>query len=290
MLTILDVDCSNERWKVMNISVLMSVYKNERPDYLKESIASVTINQTIQPAEFVLIQDGPLTNELYDVIEYFSKTLPYFKTYSLTTNVGLGKALQYGVEKCSYDWIARMDSDDIAVPTRFEKQINFIKEHPSVDVLGSNITEFGQDIHDIVSVKKMPVTHEAICQMLKRRTPLCHMTVMLKKDAVLHAGNYKALPFVEDYYLWVRMYVAGAKFHSLDESLVFARVGNGMIARRGNKEQIKSWKVINNLLYENNIISRVDKLINMLLITGFVYLPPSLKQLVYLNALRSKKG
>ena len=274
--------------QTIKFSVLMSVYHKENPIFLRNAIESVSIKQTIKPNEIVLIQDGPLTDELYHLIRYFESELPYFKTYSMEKNSGLGKALEYGVMKCTYDWIARMDSDDISIPDRFEKQVEFLKQHKNIDVLGSNITEFGENPEDVVAIKRMPNTHADIRAMLRRRTPICHVTAFIRKEKLLAAGGYQDLPYVEDYYLWARMFVNSSQFASVDESLVLVRVGNGMLARRGNKQQILSWKILNDYMYKNGLVSYLDVIINKFLIRMFLYMPVKMKEVLYKKVLRKR--
>ena len=274
--------------QTIKFSVLMSVYHKENPTFLRNAIESVSIKQTIKPNEIVLIQDGPLTDELYQVINYFKSELPYFKTYSMEKNSGLGKALEYGVTKCTYDWIARMDSDDISIPDRFEKQVEYLEQHENIDVLGSNITEFGENPEDVVSIKRMPNTHADIRAMLRRRTPICHVTAFIRKEKLLAAGGYQDLPYVEDYYLWARMFVNSSQFASVDESLVLVRVGNGMLARRGNKQQILSWKILNDYMYKNGLVSYLDVIINKFLIRMFLYMPVRMKEVLYKKVLRKR--
>ena len=274
--------------QTIKFSVLMSVYHKENPTFLRNAIESVSIKQTIKPNEIVLIQDGPLTDELYQVINYFKSELPYFKTYSMEKNSGLGKALEYCVMKCTYDWIARMDSDDISIPDRFEKQVEYLEQHENIDVLGSNITEFGENPEDVVSIKRMPNTHADIRAMLRRRTPICHVTAFIRKEKLLAAGGYQDLPYVEDYYLWARMFVNSSQFASVDESLVLVRVGNGMLARRGNKQQILSWKILNDYMYKNGLVSYLDVIINKFLIRMFLYMPVRMKEVLYKKVLRKR--
>lgn len=144
----------------MEFSVLMSVYYKENPEYLKLSLDSV-IKQTVPAAEIVLIKDGPLTKELDDIInQYGDKYAGLFRVFSLEENVGLGKALNYGVQCCKYDLIARMDTDDIAVPNRFELQIKeFIKDNELV-LCGAQIAEFEDNPQVINGYRKVPLTQK----------------------------------------------------------------------------------------------------------------------------------
>ena len=170
--------------RFIKFSVLMSVYKKENPTYLSDSLESILINQTCKPDELILVKDGPLTNELEQVIKRYQSLFTNFKVVPLEKNMGLGLALKEGLEHCSYEWVARMDTDDIAKPNRFEEQLNYFQEHPEIDILGSAVTEINSGIDEVISEKKMPLSHEAILTYMKRRNPFCHMTVIFKKSAV----------------------------------------------------------------------------------------------------------
>ncbi len=215
-------------------SVLMSTYYKEVPEYLRESIESV-VNQTLLPNEIVIVEDGKLTDELNVIInEYVGKYGDLFKIVPLEKNLGLGNALRIGVEACSYSIIARMDTDDIADKERFEKQIDYLKKNPNVDLIGSWISEFENNPEEIISYRQLPTSHDEIYKFAQFRNPVNHMTVMYKKEAVLQAGNYIHFKNVEDYYLWGRMLRNGAIFANIPECLVNARAGNSMLKRRAN--------------------------------------------------------
>lgn len=218
----------------LRFSVLMSVYYKENPSWFKTALDSV-INQTLQPNEIVLIEDGKLTDELYKVIEeYKNQYSNLFKIIPLERNSGLGEALRVGILNCSNELIARMDADDIARNDRFEKQIQFFQEHPNVDLVGSWISEFEDEPDKIISYRQLPIEHQEIYKFGQFRCPVNHMTVMYKKDAVLKAGNYQTFKNIEDYYLWGRMLKQGAVFATIPECLVNVRAGNSMLKRRAN--------------------------------------------------------
>ena len=222
----------------MKFSVLMSVYYKESPKFLYEALESV-LTQTVMPSEIVCIKDGLLTEELELILNEFStKYNDIFKFIGFDENKGLGYALRIGVEECSYEIIARMDTDDIARKDRFEKQLNIISEQ-NIDIVGSNILEFDGNINNIISKREVPSTFESIKEYAKKRNPFNHMTVMYKKTAVLKAGNYKEFLWFEDYNLWVRMIVSGAKMYNIDEALVYARTGTAMFERRGGLTYVK---------------------------------------------------
>ena len=236
----------------------------------------------------VLVCDGPLTAELESVIQGYEARCPVLKVVRLDENMGLGCALNFGLEQCSYEFVARSDSDDICVPDRFEKQLSEMLSQ-GVDIISSYIDEFKEDVANPVRYKTLPTTHDEIVKMAKFRNPINHMAVMFKKSKILEIGSYQHLSYVEDYYLWVRAINNGAYFANIAEVLVHARVGNGMEKRRGNKAYIKSWKALSQYMLENKMISRIEYMMNMISVRFFVYMPVSLKKLVYKHILRKGK-
>ena len=218
--------------RVSSFSVLMSVYYRENPSYLHESLNSV-FSQSLQPAEIVLVKDGPLTKDLDIVVEEFAGKYQNLKIISLPVNSGLGTALNEGLRHCSYDIVARMDSDDVCKPDRFEKQIGYMNQHPEIDVCSAWIDEFQTDISNRISTKRLPETNNEIFEYGKRRCPINHPVSVFRKCAVFAAGGYLPYPLFEDYYLWARMLVRGAKFYNFQESLLWFRTTPSMFKRRG---------------------------------------------------------
>lgn len=263
----------------MQFSVLMSVYKKEIPIFLKQALESV-YDQTLQPSEIVLIEDGLLTNELYEIIEEFSKKCPVIRVIKLSKNRGLGEALRVGVEECKYEYIFRADTDDICVKDRFEKQLKFMLENKEVDVLGTDIAEFKDNIQENMRIKKMPTNNE-INMYITKRNPLNHMTVCMKKEAVLKAGNYQPLQYLEDYYLWIRMFNLNMKIQNINETLVYARIGNGFEKRRGNKKQIEGWNFLQEFMYKNGIINKKRCWLNKINMYAVVYMPTFSRKILY---------
>ena len=215
-----------------NFSVLMSVYYREKAKWLQTSLESV-FNQTVKPTEVVLVEDGPLTDELYAVIAKFKDEHAELKSVKLPVNSGLGKALNVGLKQCSYPLVARMDSDDISKPYRFEQQLQYFEEHPDVDVCSSWIDEFQGNISNVISTRKLPQYSNDIREFGKKRCPMNHPVTMFRKEAVLAAGGYLPFPFFEDYYLWVRMILNGATMYNIQESLLYFRFSPEMFKRRG---------------------------------------------------------
>lgn len=267
-------------------SVLMSVYYKEKAEFFDLSLESNLIKQTLRPDEFVLVCDGDLTPELEAVIEKYQKLVPDVLKVYRKENGGLGKALNFGLPKCSYPLIARSDSDDVCALDRFEKQVRYFEEHPEVGIISSYIDEFEKDWSMPMHTKTLPLTHEELWEMAKFRNPINHMSSMMRKDDVLRIGSYKHIPYIEDYELWVRAMINGIKIANVGEVLVHARTGNGMVQRRGTKKYIKSWHIMNRYMVKNGMIGNLTYVRNMIAIIGFVFMPVGLKEFVYKKILR----
>lgn len=268
-------------------SVLMSVYKNDDPSFLKLALESIYDNQTVKPDEIVIVFDGPLTDELYDVLSLFKEGKEEIvKYYPQSVNRGLGEALRIGSELCTGDYIFRMDSDDISDPKRFEKQILYVENNPEVDVLGTDIAEFNESIDENMRVRSCPEKHDDIVQMGKKRNPMNHVSVCMKKEALEKCGGYKTLLLLEDYYLWLNMIAAGCKLANIHESLVYVRVGNGFDSKRGSKERIIGWKTLQDFMLEHEMINKKEAMMNMLYIRAFVNTPSGVKKVLYEKLLR----
>lgn len=275
--------------KYCNFSVLMSVYYKEKPEFLDLSLKSILIEQTVVPTEIVMIKDGKLTNELEKVIKKYTKKFPdIIKTYAFEENRGLGQALQTGLEYCKYDIVMRMDTDDICVPNRFELQLEYMKKNKDVSAVGGYIGEFVDEPTEKLRLKTMPLKYENVKKYSKFRNPINHMTVCFRKSDVLEVGNYQPLYYLEDHYLWSRLLVAGKKIENIPEILVYARIGNGFNARRGNKNYIAGWKVLQKFLYDNKYINFWEKTRNLLGMYVFVYVPPMFRTFIYNNILRER--
>lgn len=230
----------------MKFSVLMSIYHKENPEYFNCSIQSIYDEQSIKPDEIVLVQDGPLNDELYQAIDEWKDRLKdVLKVIPLEKNVGLGDALDIGIQNCTHELIARMDTDDISLPQRFEKQLKVFKNN-DIDICSSWVSEFDKDENKIISYRKLPKNNDEIVKFAKYRNPINHPAVMYKKSAVEKAGGYKKMILFEDYYLWIRMIVKGASFYNIQEPLLHMRAGYEQLERRSGlayaKNEIKLLK------------------------------------------------
>lgn len=225
----------------------MSIYHKEDPHYFNLCMISILENQTIIPSEIILVKDGCLTTELDSAIESWQNKYKILKIIPLKENIGLGKALNAGLAACSYEWIFRMDTDDICAPDRFEKQIIFIKNNPDIDIFSGSIIEFEKNYlnPNDTKIKSLPTTHKDIIKFSKYRSPFNHMCVAYKKSVIESVGNYQHHPWMEDYNLWIRVLAAGYKSANLSDNLLYARAGKAMLIRRQGWDYVESeWKLL----------------------------------------------
>ncbi|MDQ0254463.1 glycosyltransferase involved in cell wall biosynthesis [Evansella vedderi] len=271
----------------LKYSVLMSVYHKEKPEYLKDSIISMS-NQTIPPDEIVLVKDGPLTKELDTVIEEFLSN-DLLKVISLTENVGLGKALNIGLSKCRNELIARMDTDDISVNNRCEKQLEVFSKNDSLSVVGTAVAEFIGETDNIIAYKEVKTTYREILNNIKFRNPINHPSVMFKKSDVLSVGSYKHLDLNEDYYLWLRMVQQGFVLQNINEPLVMMRITDETYLRRGGWNYFITQKKLFDFMLKNGLINILEYTYNNLVrLIMRVLIPNRLRKILYLKVLRKK--
>ena len=218
----------------IEFSVLLSLYKKEKPPYLEKSLDSI-FSQTLLPKEVVLVEDGPLTDDLYEVIQKYKKQYPIIIVKS-EKNQGLGKALNLGIEACSCEYVARMDTDDICFPNRFERQMAYLLSHPEVDMVGSWTQEFTEsedgELH-YMALKKFPESNADIYSFARKRNPFEHPSVIFKKQAVIDAGSYQHCYLFEDYFMWARMMLNKCVFYNIPEPLLYFRMTTDSFERRG---------------------------------------------------------
>jgi len=269
-------------------SVLMSVYNAEKPEYFMKSIESI-ISQTIPPRDFVLVCDGPLTNELDQIIKKYMKSHPeIMHVIRLKENVGLGMALNKGLELCKNDWIIRMDSDDIAFKSRSECQLTFAKEN-SLDVTSAWVIEIDNNEKEY-DMRTLPAAHTEIEKYAHRRNPINHPCVLFKRNVVEKAGGYRNMPYFEDYDLWVRLLCNGARMGNIQEPLLYMRAGNDFYKRRSGwrycANTIKFWKEMRRIGFSNYY----ECIFNSMSRCVVSLLPNNFRKYLYKNLLRIKKG
>lgn len=224
-------------------SVAISVYGKDNPKWVDRALESI-INQTLRPDEIVLVVDGKIPETIELIIEKYRKKCVanniFLNILRLEKNCGLGNALRVAVQCSKNQWIARMDSDDISLPDRFEQQMRYIVNHPDIDIIGGDITEFIGSEENIVGKRSVPKSDKAIREYMKTRCAMNHVSVMYKKHSVLRAGGYKEWFWNEDYFLWLRMMECNCRFANTGTVLVNVRVGEDMYSRRGGIKYCKS--------------------------------------------------
>ena len=239
-------------------SVLMSVYKKDDPSFLIAAIESM-LKQTVLCEQFIIVEDGPLPESLQYVIDgYASKQPELFSVVKLSENMGLGRALDKGLEVCRNDLVARMDADDISLPSRCEKLLDLFAKNPKLGLAGTNIDEFYDDPQNVVSSRKVPCDYESICKFMRRRSPFNHPSVMFKKSEVVRCGGYGKMKRKQDFDLFARMLNMDCLALNIDESLLLFRSNRDNYKRRRSWEYCKSYIDVALVNYKRGYCSMVD--------------------------------
>ena len=234
----------------------MTVYDKENPKYFDRALQSILVDQTVLPDQFVLVYDGPINSKLNEVTEKYQRLfINEFVLLKLNKNVGQGAASKAGFERCRYELISRMDSDDISYPNRFEKELEIFFSHSNIDVVGGFITEFKTSENDIIGKRIVKEKHEEIVKDFHKRNPINNVTVMFKKQAMIDIGGYSDERVNEDFNIYVRFLLSEKRFYNLQMPLVNVRVGDNMIERRGDIGIYKAWKKNQKLLYDGKVIN-----------------------------------
>ena len=266
-------------------SVLMSVYKKESAENLRQAMESIE-NQTVKPDDFVLMCDGPLTSELDEVIqEKVLKLGSVLNVIRLKENVGLGAALNTGIRKCKHELVARMDSDDISLPDRCERQLDIFKKYPEVSVCSGTIEEFVGNVHNITGKRIVPEKNKDIVQFAKKRCPYNHPCVMYKKSAVIDSGSYRQ-ELLEDYYLWIRMILHGYQGYNIQETLLYMRAPSDMYKRRSGWKYAKQQVALLKFMKDSGFTSSLQYYKNVIIRTGSALAPNWIREMMFKTFLR----
>ncbi len=245
-------------------SVCMSVYRNDKSEDFLVSVRSI-YNQTRRPNEIVLVVDGPIPQQIEDAITELMGEIPVMRVIRLDKNMGHAIARQTGLDAAKNNLCAVMDSDDIAMPERFEKQLRAFDLHPDVTVVGGIINEFIGSPDNVVGTRWVPENDAAIKEYLKSRCPMNLVTVMIKKDDVMRVGGYRDWYCEEDYFLWIRLSLNGYKFYNIQDNLVNVRVGEEMYQRRGGMKYFKSEAKLQMYMWKGGIITFPKYFYNVLI-------------------------
>ena len=271
-------------------SVLMSVYRKEKAEYLKQAMDSIW-SQTIPTDDFVLVCDGPLNAELDTVIENMQAAHPgTLNVVRLEKNRGLGNALNIGIKECKHELVARMDSDDISRQDRCERQLKVFQEHPDISVVSGIVEEFTSVTDQIEARRVLPETQDQILAFAKKRNPFNHPCVMYKKSAVESTGGYQDFYLLEDYYLWIRMLQKGSTGYNLQEPLLWMRAGSDMYKRRAGWKYAKSQKALFKYMKDSGFISEGQYMKSTITRTASSLMPNGLREFAYKKVLRKVRG
>ena len=273
---------------MLEFSVIMSVYQGNSPDYLETAIDSI-YQQTRKPKETVLVVDGPINHALDNILEKKLEKYQNIKIIRLEQNNGLAHAMQVAVDQASTPYLARMDSDDICLPDRFEKQMQCFEEDPNLSIVGGMITEFEGNPENIISKRIVPLNDADIKEFMRGRCGINHVTAIIKKEDLLRAGNYQTSYLQEDHYLWARMMLAGCTFKNIPDIVVNVRSGRDQFARRGGWKFFKSEVQLFWFMHKNKLISFSYFLYICLIRCIVQFLMPNwLRTWVYQTFLRKK--
>ena len=269
-------------------SVLMSVYSKENPTWLRLAIESMQ-TQTLPTSDFVLVCDGPLTPELDGVIAEKQRQMGETLTVvRLEKNMGLGNALKEGIRHCRNELVARMDSDDIAYPDRCEKQVAIFNKYPKVSICSGTIVEFSDTPQTALYKRTLPERNDEILKFAKKRNPFNHMGVMYKKAAVEAVGSYQHFYLLEDYYLWLRMLMAGYQGYNIQEPLVYVRAGVDMYKRRAGRRYAKTQIELFRFMWKQGFINTWQYAESCIIRSGSALAPNWLRKFMYETLLRKR--
>ena len=290
-----DIKSKNERRslrieaKGFSYSFLTSLYMEEKSDYLIRSIESM-LRQTLPADEIVLVQDGPITSELSEVVNFYVQKYPnIFKVVKLDNNLGLGEALKLGVLECKNDWIARFDTDDVMLSNRIETQYEVLCKNPNLDIISSIYCEFSDDANNIV-LRNSPEIQEEILEYARRRNPFGHSSILFNKSKVLEAGNYRHYSLVEDYDLWIRMFMKDVQCYNIQKPLVYLRAGKDYYKRRSGIKYLKSILQFLKEYRDAGFFGTKDYVVTVCARTVVYLMPFSIRRFVYMRMLRSNNA
>lgn len=238
---------------MFHFSAAMCVYGGDNPAYFKDALDSI-LSQTLQADEFILVVDGPVPDAIDNVIVQFENQIPSMRIIRLSDNKGHGIARNTALLSCKFDYVIFADADDINVETRFEKQIKAFELDRELSVVSSSCFHFCDSINNIINKESVPISNEDIRNKMKTSCPICQPSVALKKVDIISVGGYQDWYLAEDYYLWLRLYLAGKKFANIAEPLVYIRTTKEQLNRRGGWKYFKSMYSIYQYMLKREII------------------------------------
>lgn len=266
--------------KSPNFTVLISVYHKETVSNFNDCMTSIWDCQNLKPKQIILVKDGPLPTALDMAIATWKKKLgKVLLVTALPENQGLGRALNHGLRHADYELVARMDTDDICLPNRFEKQVFFMQENQSVSCSSCSVVEFDDSLSDRW-VRRLPINHGEITKFAKFRNPINHSAAIFCKSDVLAAGGYPDI-YPEDYMLWINMIKNGCIFQNEPEVLLRMRAGTGFLNRRDFRFFLGELKTFI-YMYRIDFINIFELAWNIVVRLAYRNLPRLIKQYLYI--------
>lgn len=263
-----------------SFSLLLPVWAGDRPDFLARAFASTVDEQTRRPDQVVIVRDGPVGAELQACLDRLAAQGPVpVDVVALERNLGLGPALDAGLAACRHDLVARMDADDISLPNRFAVQLPVMES--GVDLMGSGLLEIGAGLDDVVGRRTPPIDPSAIAARARFADPFNHPTVVYRRGLVREVGGYGDFALMEDYLLWAKMILAGARVANVAEPLVGYRVGAGAYKRRGGVAQLRAELALQRRFRALGFTSPAQYARNVLLRGGYRLVPEGVRRLAY---------
>jgi glycosyltransferase involved in cell wall biosynthesis len=271
------------------LSLLLPVWAGDRPEFLTEAFRSSVDAQTRRPDQVVIVRDGPVGPELEQRIAELAAASPVpVDVVELEQNVGLGPALDEGLAACKHDVVARIDADDISLPHRFAVQMPIIES--GVDIVGSGLLEFGAHPDDVIGTRTPPTDPAHIRARARFAVPFNHPTVVYRRALVKAVGGYTDFALMEDYLLWGKMIVAGARVANVAEPLVKYRVGAGAYARRGGLGQFRAEIALQRKFRAFRFTTRKQFVRNVVMRGGYRLVPEWIRKLAYRRVIATYRG
>lgn len=265
---------------MVGLSVLLPVWAGDRPEFLTDAFRSSVDKQIVPPDQVVVVRDGPVPAALERCLAELADTSPVpVDVVALDRNRGLGVALDAGIEACTQPAIARMDADDISLPHRFAVQLPIIDG--GADIVGSGLIEFGADPDDVLGIRTPPVEPADILERARFAVPFNHPTVVYRREIVRAVGGYTDFALMEDYLLWAKLIMAGARVANVAEPLVKYRIGEGAYARRGGLGQLRAELAVQRRFRRMGFTNRRQYLRNIVLRGGYRLVPETLRRRAY---------
>ena len=250
-----------------SVTVGIPYYGNTLREELAEAIDSI-LKQSRQPEEIHLIQDGPVTDDIANLVSGYLEQDQLFTHLVIAKQSGLAYALNISILHCNTNLYARMDSDDISHPRRLEKQLQYLEENPDIEMVGTWLLEFEGNINDLGNLtRKVPIEQADIYRLFHYRNPINHATIVFRRRVFAKIGIYNPdFTKAEDTELYARAFKKKIKVANLPEVLYYMRLSD-MIDRRSTKEHIKyqalgrykynTWSIKLNLLKILSILFRL---------------------------------